>query len=149
MIPAADFHLNGDGTAWWRVQGMIGAPLVKFPDGFMDARTAFDGPCDACQGRPWFLETSCCGYRTEVTQRGLWSECDDIRTSFLDFVDGHERVGVITKCPDCDGTGRHTFTIEVSFGPMTRGARILRVHVVPGKIEKQEDGAWRIELQIH
>jgi hypothetical protein len=42
--------------------------------------------------------------------------------------------GCFVECCDCDGTGRHTFAVEVSFGPMTRGARIHRVHVAPGVV---------------
>jgi hypothetical protein len=41
------------------------------------------------------------------------------------------RSGAMT---DCGGTGRHTFDLEVSFGAMTRGFRIVRASVEPGVV---------------
>ena len=63
-------------------------------------------------------------------------------------------------CPDCDGTGRHTFTVEVACpctlgrsGSMPdcggTGIRTHRVSVVPDMVEEQEDGTWRVQLNIH
>ena len=83
-----------------------------------------DRPCDTCDG-----------------EGNIWDDDDD--GSY--------------DCPDCDGTGRHAFTIEVScLGDtercrfvMTEHEHTLRVSVVPDMIEEQEDGTWRVMLQIH
>jgi hypothetical protein len=50
-IPADHIQFNDDHTkAWWLVPTLFGMPFVKFPDGFMDVRNAFDRPCDTCKG---------------------------------------------------------------------------------------------------
>jgi hypothetical protein len=93
-------------------------------DNLPDTNSAmlFDRPCDTCY-EPDFRVSS--GYD-----------------------DANDR-----QCPDCDGTGRHTFTVEAEpHDPenWTENWRhTYRVSVVPGMVEEQEDGTWRVQLQIH
>lgn len=55
-------------------------------------------------------------------------------------VKGPAQTAVDMDCPDCDGTGRHTFEVEVESWSGThtydgsRSIRTLRVHVVPGMV---------------
>jgi hypothetical protein len=53
-IPADHIQFNDAHTeAWWSVPTLFGMPFVKFPDGFMDVRNAFDRPCEPCDGTCW------------------------------------------------------------------------------------------------
>jgi hypothetical protein len=71
--------------------------------------TSKDRPCDTCGG---------CGA--------------------VDIPEDEEHFNLTEPCPDCDGTGRHTFEIEVANPNRPDGwlfpARTLRVSVVPGMV---------------
>ena len=109
MIPADQIAFDGD-TAWW----VKNKPTYDGADGA--TLTSLDRPCDTCDG-------------TGANQPD--EDYDDINLAWATDDDTAE----LYDCTGgCDGTGRHTFTIEVSFGVMTRGFRIHRVSVVPGMV---------------
>ena len=105
MISADHFLDSGDGTAW-----ML---LRRCPDPAAGSAAHWGG------GHP-------CVYGCKALDRPCGT-CEGDK-----YLDNEMVMGV--TCDDCDGTGRHTFPVEVSFGPMTRGARIHRAHVVPGVV---------------
>ena len=95
---------------------------------------------DNGDGTAWMLLRRCPDQRagsaahTHCQLFGVWAErpcrtCEGVGEVWSGHF-GPETVA----CYDCDGTGRRTFPVEVSFGPMTRGARIYRAHVVPGMV---------------
>ena len=88
MIPADQFHDNGDGTAWW----------VKHKLWFNGAAadiTDLDVPCETCGGVSLDLSS------------------ESIMETFLKRMDGAPAGSVgVRPCPDCID-GRHTFEVEV------------------------------------
>ena len=56
-----------------------------------------------------------------------------------------------TPCPDCFGSGRLCFEIEVEgeWEPRMTEDRTLIVSVQPGMVEQQDDGTWRVKLAVH
>lgn len=123
MIPADHIMIDGN-TAWW----VDHRPLRNNPalqavlDQTVTAK-ALDRPCDGCDGRGTISQV--------VTVPHVVTIRDAI------------------YCPDCDGTGRHTFTIEVACEACgdrhdipignSSGGSTLRVHVVPDMVLKIVD----------
>jgi len=69
-----------------------------------------------------------------------------------DTCDGWSKVyeNDVGPCPDCDGSGRHTFTVEVAAPPPIDGyvaEPSLRVHVID--VTEREDGQWVVKLKVH
>jgi DnaJ-class molecular chaperone len=135
MIPRTHIEFNDDHTEAWVV-------VEQTDSGWLSGLMGADGPCDTCDGASVLRD----------------EEHDD----------AGRVVGVVWEhCPDCDGTGRHTFTIDIECPvltfegsaihdhpdvnpcPVCSGVTTYRVSVVPGMVEKQEDGTWRVRLKIH
>jgi hypothetical protein len=107
MIPADHWRDNGDDTSW-----VVTSDPRNLLTGWVDG--PIDRPCDTCDGLK------------QVRDYCSSEECDDPHCTL-----------VTLHCPDCDGTGRHTFTIEVDTGEwssVVQGmkTRTLRVSVIPG-----------------
>jgi hypothetical protein len=119
MIPATSFGPIVDGKAW------VICPNEIEHDSDPDwLRLAFwhgsDRPCGTCGGKPWW-------------EKHWWStpHKDWLRTL------PDERFDLVAStCPDCDGTGRHTFDIEVAWQTEVDAyeSERLRVSVVPGMV---------------
>jgi len=116
MIPATDVTPVVDGTMWLRLDDT--ARFNQAEEWWMQA----DRPCDTCGGAG----------RRQVDRYGnAWG--DKLAEAMSTVI-----VGDIA-CPDCDGTGRHTFTMDVAY--ITRAdlcphdrCGSLRVHVIPDMV---------------
>lgn len=63
--------------------------------------------------------------------------CDTCGGNWQDYLEPLDRDGnVVSPCPDCHGTGRHTFDIEVADErrPWPEHHKTYRVSIVPGMV---------------
>ena len=130
MIPASSFGPIIDGKAW----------VVYLPNPVkrLDQWPRLDRPCDDCDGK---------SVNGTDDERDLWKDnCINGRHTFTVEVEGR-----------CDPMGHCCFA-GCDLLPcgccrnaphLAQPVRTLRVSVVPGMVEEQEDGTWRVQLQIH
>jgi hypothetical protein len=138
MIPRTHIEFNDDHTKAWLVMPadpISTAFMIRnewFPcssDGVPDWWAALDRPCETCNGRK------------------------AVEAEFWDLTDPNNHLGWV-DCPDCHGTGRHTFAIDIKcptygdthigsvragtgrceHGGCTGGILTFRVSVVPGMV---------------
>jgi hypothetical protein len=127
MIPVDHWHENGDGTAWlvsedgW-IDNYAKMRSLTERGGDLLRLHHLDRPCDTCDG-------------DMVVHGPNQSRHEAARHA---------------RCPACID-GRHTFWVEVAWQTEVDAyeSERHRVSVVPGMVEEQEDGTWRVQLKIH
>jgi hypothetical protein len=89
------------------------------------------------------------GYEADVCKL-LDRPCDTCGGNWQDYMEPLDRDGsVVSPCPDCDGTGRHTFTIEVG-GCICNGDSPADP-ACPGEQLPTPDaapGLWAVKLKV-
>jgi hypothetical protein len=123
MIPADQFIMNPDGTAWWVVTV---SQIVGILDTLHDGKRSLDRPCDECNGRGYHVEQ----YGSMTGEYECEACGEDARHTFTVEVENEE-----WHCETCNDSGiSHTGDTASSCGYCPTDTITLRCSVVPGMV---------------